>query len=101
MNDTDTSICNVDGKKMQLLTTKQLLRKVVRKANNKRNSKYVEASLLLAGGGRAAHYLVYNPEKKILYDTGIDDEECETTLDAFANDTPYGQPNARWVIWNN
>ena len=48
----------------------------------------------------ATHYLAYAPEKKILYDTGIDDEECETTLTAFADDALYSQPNARWAVWN-
>jgi len=85
---------------LPVLSTKELLEKVIEKATNP-ESNCVEASLLLAGGCRATHYLVYDPGTKVLYDTGIDDEEYETTLEEFANDPLYGKPNARWLLWDN
>jgi len=75
-----------------LLNTIELVKHL--KANE---NSYVEASLCLNGGARSTHFLNY--VGSILYDEGCDGEERETTLEEFANDSFYGNPNARWVLF--
>ena len=85
----------------KIITTKELLEEIVRKATANGESQCVEASLGLHGGLASTHFLVYDPDTKILYDEGCDGEQYETSLESFANDSLYSRPEARWRLWDN